>query len=59
MPYNNTSICIEGLLSSVELDKNTEEPFFFHVLGDNISFFRKPFPPKHENSDQGMRFFSL
>jgi hypothetical protein len=51
MPYNNTSICIEGLLSSVELGKDTGKPSLFYVFVNNINFFGKPFSPKHENSD--------
>jgi hypothetical protein len=59
MLYNNISVCIERLLSDIELDKDTEEPSFFHILVDNISFQGKPFPLKYENSDQGMHFSSL
>jgi hypothetical protein len=59
MPYNNISVCVEGLLAGMELDKDTGEPSFFHVLVDNIGFLGKPFLPKHENNDRGMHFFSL
>jgi hypothetical protein len=38
MLYNNTSVCIKGLLSDIELDKNTGVPSFFHILVDNIGF---------------------
>jgi hypothetical protein len=51
MLYNNTSVCIEGLLSNIELDKNTGVPSFFHILVDNIGFLGKSFPLKYKNSD--------
>jgi len=51
MPYNNTSICIEGLLASMELNKDTGEPSFFHALVDNTGFLGKPFLSKHKNND--------
>src|SRR5258708_16915843 len=51
MPYNNTSVCVEGFLTGMELDKDTGEPSFFHVLVDNIGFLGKPCLPKYENND--------